>query len=413
MPGYHKEAPSEFRGNVFSVSQKAGLIQIDTGQVLDVYFDDNTKVVNWNQPLNKLSKGTPIKIVYADRDGKRYATLVSVKPPQSVPENQRIKLEEVKKLWETKSAIIIDVRPPAKHAEGHIPYTLNIPLPKLDAELPKVAPDKNQLIVFYCEGPRRALTPGAVRRAAALGYTNVKGYIEGFPEWKKAGLPVAVSPKHIFSEMEKEMPFVLIDVRLRDLAEKEHLPGAVNIPLSELEKAKGEFPEKKNAPIYVYCAKDENAIKAIQTIQKWGYTNVAFIPGGVESWKKAGGKVESGKLAKKIVYVPMPRPGTFSVEEFVKLVKSSTMPDKYFILDVREPDEVQQGAFKFAKNIPLGELEGRLNEIPKDKVILVHCATGVRAEMAYNVLKRAGFNVYYVNANIEFEGDKFKIEPKD
>ena len=154
MTGCHKEAPSEFRGNVVSVSQKAGLIQVDTGQVLDVYFDDNTKVVNWNQPLNKLSKGTPIKIVYVDRDGKRYATLVSVKPPVSLSEDQRIKLEEVKKLWETKSALLIDVRPPAKHAEGHIPYTLNIPLPKLDAELPKVAPDKNQLIVFYCEGPR-------------------------------------------------------------------------------------------------------------------------------------------------------------------------------------------------------------------------------------------------------------------
>ncbi len=154
MPGCHKEAPSEFRGNVVSVSMKAGLIQIDTGQILDVFFDDNTKVVNWNQPLNKLSKGAPIKIVYVDRDGKRYATLISVKPPVSVPENQRVKLEEVKKLWEAKSALIIDVRPPAKHAEGHIPYTLNIPLAKLDSELPKVAPDKNQLIVFYCEGPR-------------------------------------------------------------------------------------------------------------------------------------------------------------------------------------------------------------------------------------------------------------------
>jgi len=79
-----------------------------------------------------------------------------------------------------------------------------------------------------------SFNPWAVRRAAALGYTNVKGFIEGFPEWKKAGLPVAVSPKHILSEMEKEMPFVLIDVRPRHLAEKEHLPGAVNIPLTEL-----------------------------------------------------------------------------------------------------------------------------------------------------------------------------------
>ena len=153
-PGCHKEAPNEFRGSLVSVSMKAGLIQIDTGQTLDVFFDDNTKVVNWNQPLNKLSKGTPIKIVYVDRDGKRYATLISVKPPVSVPENQRVKLEEVKKLWETKSALIIDVRPPAKHDEGHIPYTINIPLAKLDVELPKVAPDKNQLIVFYCEGVR-------------------------------------------------------------------------------------------------------------------------------------------------------------------------------------------------------------------------------------------------------------------
>ncbi len=257
------------------------------------------------------------------------------------------------------------------------------------------------------------MTPGAVRRAAALGYTNIKGFIEGFPEWKKQGLPVAVSPKHLLSEMEKGMPFVLVDVRPKDLAQKEHLPGAVNIPLNELSKAKSEFPEKKNAPIYVYCAKDKNAIKALEIIRSWGYTNVGFIPGGVEAWKKAGGKVESEKLAKKIVYVPKPRPGTFPVEEFIKLVQSPTMPDKYFILDVREPDEVQQGAFKFAKSIPLGEVESRLNEIPKDKEIIVHCATGVRAEMAYNILKRAGFNVKYVNANIEFEGEKFKIEGKD
>ncbi len=227
-------------------------------------------------------------------------------------------------------------------------------------------------------------------------------------------MPVAVSPKHLLSELEKEMPFVLIDVRPRELAEKKHLPGAVNIPLNELEKAEKEFPPKKNAPIYVYCAKDENAVKATNIIRNWGYTNVAYIPGGVEAWKKAGGKVESGKLAKKIVYIPKPRPGTFPVEEFIKIVKAPTMPDKYFILDVRERDEVQQGAFKYAKHIPLSELESRLQELPKNLTILIHCATGIRAEMAYNILKKAGFkDVYYINANIEFEGEKFKIEAKD
>lgn len=61
----------------------------------------------------------------------------------------------------------------------------------------------------------------------------------------------------------------------------------------------------------------------------------------------------------------------------------------------------------------MGELEKRLNEIPKDKTIIIHCATGIRAEMAYNILKRAGFKAYYLNANVSFEKGKYKIEPKD
>ncbi len=154
LAGCHQASPNTLRGSLISVSMRAGLIQIDTGQNLDVYFDDNTSIVNWKESLGKISRGTPVKIVYTDRDGKRYATLISVKPPMSVPPEQRISFEEVKKLWESKGALIIDVRPPAKHAEGHIPNTINIPFPKLEEQLPKVAPDKNQLIVFYCEGPR-------------------------------------------------------------------------------------------------------------------------------------------------------------------------------------------------------------------------------------------------------------------
>ncbi|MGC9109539.1 MAG: rhodanese-like domain-containing protein [Caldimicrobium sp.] len=51
------------------------------------------------------------------------------------------------------------------------------------------------------------------------------------------------------------------------------------------------------------------------------------------------------------------------------------MPNNYFLFDVKEPDEFAEGAFKYAKNIPLSELENRLNEIPKDKVILIYCAS--------------------------------------
>lgn len=154
LSGCHGPAPSEFRGNIVSVSGKAELIQIDTGKVIEVKFDDNTKVVNWNQPLNKLGRGTPVKIVYTQKDGKYYATLVSVKPPMSVPPEQRVGLEEVKKIWSNKEGLIVDVRPKAKYDEGHIPGSINIYMPELDKHLDKLPKDKNALIVMYCEGPR-------------------------------------------------------------------------------------------------------------------------------------------------------------------------------------------------------------------------------------------------------------------
>ncbi|MGC9016862.1 MAG: rhodanese-like domain-containing protein [Caldimicrobium sp.] len=154
LSGCHSPAPSELRGNVISVSGKAELIQIDTGATIEVKFDDNTKVVNWNQPLNKLARGTPIKIVYTLKDGKFYATLVSVKPPVSVPPEQRVTLEETKRIWTNKEGLIVDVRPKAKYDEGHIPGAINIYMAEMDKHLDKLPKDKNALIVFYCEGPR-------------------------------------------------------------------------------------------------------------------------------------------------------------------------------------------------------------------------------------------------------------------
>ncbi len=60
-----------------------------------------------------------------------------------------------------------------------------------------------------------------------------------------------------------------------------------------------------------------------------------------------------------------------------------------FVLDVRNADEVEElGIFKNTVNIPLDEVPKRLAEIPKDKKVFVHCSTGVRAELAFQELKK-------------------------
>jgi rhodanese-related sulfurtransferase len=62
------------------------------------------------------------------------------------------------------------------------------------------------------------------------------------------------------------------------------------------------------------------------------------------------------------------------------------------VLDVREDAElVETGTVKGAIHIPLGQLEARLGELPKDKVILTACRGGGRASRALTLLESKGF----------------------
>lgn len=62
------------------------------------------------------------------------------------------------------------------------------------------------------------------------------------------------------------------------------------------------------------------------------------------------------------------------------------------LLDVRNPAELTtNGQIPGAINIPVDELRGRLNELPKDKEILITCQVGLRGHVAYRMLTLAGF----------------------
>ncbi|MBU3927578.1 MAG: rhodanese-like domain-containing protein [Bacteroidetes bacterium] len=62
-----------------------------------------------------------------------------------------------------------------------------------------------------------------------------------------------------------------------------------------------------------------------------------------------------------------------------------------FILDVREQSEWDQFHIPGATLIPLGELPNRLNEVPKDKTVVVVCRTGHRSAQGRDILLNAGF----------------------
>ena len=66
-----------------------------------------------------------------------------------------------------------------------------------------------------------------------------------------------------------------------------------------------------------------------------------------------------------------------------------------------------------AKLLPEEDLLARLAELPKDKRIIAHCSTGVRAEMAYHKLKDAGYNAGFVYADLDVnKRGEIKLTPK-
>jgi rhodanese-related sulfurtransferase len=62
-----------------------------------------------------------------------------------------------------------------------------------------------------------------------------------------------------------------------------------------------------------------------------------------------------------------------------------------FLLDVREPDEVEAWGYPIGINIPLGQLGDRLEEIPQDRTIVVACHVGGRSAAAAHALSDAGW----------------------
>jgi rhodanese-related sulfurtransferase/DNA-binding transcriptional ArsR family regulator len=85
--------------------------------------------------------------------------------------------------------VILDVRPAEEFAAGHIPGALSVPLDQVDGVLARLP--KRAQIVAYCRGPYCVLAPQAVERLRAKGF-DVRRLADGMPEWRLAGLPVAV-----------------------------------------------------------------------------------------------------------------------------------------------------------------------------------------------------------------------------
>ena len=78
---------------------------------------------------------------------------------------------------------------------------------------------------------------------------------------------------------------------------------------------------------------------------------------------------------------------TISTNELVDLLESEPL---LYMIDVREPDEVADWRIEGVHNIPLGRLEGSLEDVPRERRLVVICAKGARALQGAQILARHG-----------------------
>ncbi len=101
-----------------------------------------------------------------------------------------ISIADLKTAIAEKKVTVIDVNGSDSYVAGHVPTAIDFE--SKGAELEKLLPaDKNALVVAYCGGPSCNAYKAAAKKAAALGYTNVKHLSAGKSGWAKAGEQLA------------------------------------------------------------------------------------------------------------------------------------------------------------------------------------------------------------------------------
>jgi glyoxylase-like metal-dependent hydrolase (beta-lactamase superfamily II)/rhodanese-related sulfurtransferase len=185
-------------------------------------------------------------------------------------------------------ALVLDTRNAEDFSKGFIPNSINIGLEGSFAQwVGEMIPDIKQeiLLVTYADKEEEAIT-----RLSRVGYDNTVGFLKGgFDSWKNSNKEFETTKQITAKELEKspksEKPLV-IDVRKKSEYDSEHLIGAINIPLNEINQHLAQFPKDKT--FILYCAGGYRSMIASSILKQRGWTDFTDVVGGFEAISETG-----------------------------------------------------------------------------------------------------------------------------
>jgi len=145
-------------GNVSGKSMKANTIQMKINNRLEmVKFTPETTIRNVPD-MKALKGGMALRVHYKTMGSDHVATKIVVKPKIKVKPEQLIKVKELTALVdkgpEKGAYTLVDSRPTPGYMKGHIPTAISMPFPKMKEMMDKLPKNKDQLVIFYCQGYR-------------------------------------------------------------------------------------------------------------------------------------------------------------------------------------------------------------------------------------------------------------------
>ncbi len=187
-------------------------------------------------------------------------------------------------------AVILDVRDTADFAAGHLPGSIGVPYSS--GQLPSqvswlINPLEDMLLV--ADGPEQAQLAAtelsSVRASGRLGC--LKG---GLAAWQALGGQInstrALTAGQLQDELREQRVDLVLDVRELDEWQSGHLEGSKNMSYRQLSNR---WPElDRSVHIAVICAGGFRSAMGTSVLERYGFTRVSNVSGGMGAWQKAG-----------------------------------------------------------------------------------------------------------------------------
>ncbi|MCA9863192.1 MAG: MBL fold metallo-hydrolase [Thermomicrobiales bacterium] len=280
-------------------------------------------------------------------------------------------------------ALVIDARPAAAFAQGHVPGALTLPLgPNFAIWAGWLTPYDREIILVLPADGHYVEAQTELRR---IGIDRVAGYLaDGVAAWQEGGRPLATLETILPAELGARFAdYRVLDVRDWSEYETGSLPGAIHAPAGDLAQGAA-APVSAGGTTAIICGSGYRSALAASLLQQQGVEGVVNVAGGLAAWRAAGLPFGAAEAAAPAL---VDEPLEITLREYLAARSGAPLQ----VVDVRGQDEWSSGHLQEARLVPLDQLPARQHELDPGLPVVTVCRSGRRSLEAASYLREQGF----------------------